>query len=52
MPREVKIVAKDKKQGMSIEEIRDAIQGQPGAVVPKVQISFSGRIQAIKLETP
>jgi len=48
--RKITVYAKNRKAGMSVAEIRDALQGQPGDMVPTVAVSIGGKIREIRME--
>jgi hypothetical protein len=46
--REVTIQAQDKRKGMTVAEIREAIDGMPPSSHPKVISTWGGKIHKLK----
>jgi len=51
MPQKRITTAKDKKRGMTIHELREAIAGASSDAVPVVSVSMKGTIRVVTVQT-
>lgn len=51
MPQKKVTTANNRKSGMTVQEIRDALIGVNGDLVPEVSVTWGGKIRSITVQT-